>query len=229
MALSIINRSFGDVTERRVVLGAESLVRKLTIGTDWNSIVIGMRFIVNPNGNISSFLNNSRRLAFGLCSGPNGWTKTPANWVGLSVAPAAHTYNAGPPAYYSLSAASNLGMVRRVGATITSIATTSNTNYWHASPELLRNIWVLQITKGVPNWAVINYPNTTSPPDGTSALLDQAMETPGVSFVTGYGGTTFTIASNLDETPGSLDHVNVAWLISSRLLEVDEIRWRKLS
>lgn len=123
----ISDRYIGD---NRIQLGYEEIIRPLVIGTNWQSIRIGVRWCMNDSAR-----SDGRQFAFlmGVCQGSNGLHATSTtDWIGGGIVGTliptgitggvSPTFIAGTPNYFGVGSSEN-GLIR-IG---------SNTTYGSAS------------------------------------------------------------------------------------------------
>jgi len=226
MATSILLRNIGGLDDKRFVLSNSQLARTLFIGTTWNKIRIGLRQTMpDSGGNVGSL-----KWGLGVCSGLTNLfgDATTTNFFGLGPDVYANgvtaTRVAGPPPSYSWSHFA----VRRVGSTYT--AGSGSVGHIFADPATgYRTIFLLDITKGSPNWTANFFRRSvnTTPADISKEVFLQQMEA-ATPVLTNHAASG-NIALAMDEGAGACDSVNLSWNTSSPGIELSEIAVARLS
>lgn len=236
MSVDITKRTIADADDKRVVLTASEIRRKMAMGTTWTKLRIGLRLVVPASETIA----DNPVFAFGLCTNGarDGFGNTTLNFIGARMSGASFNYTAGPPAYLTASAAGAMLACKRVnGVTTDGSAVSSAATMLVAEPTTNRSCLFLEITKGSPNWTVqLGAPTTAAgvQADISLALFQVQMDWPQwsatsiTSWVSGYNiGTARTLA--FDETAGAIDTVDVCWKVPSPGLEVCDVAVKKLA
>ena len=218
--------------DQGIQLSSEDLVYPLPFLDNWDYIEITARFAVNSSDAISS----GQRAGFGVCHGKvnpfKGGATTCVNFAGFSLG-TTWTYNAGPPPYYT---ASYTPYTQRGTYTGSSTGTSSGiASLVGTNPK--RTILSVLIKKtGTPLvLATWNTANTAAYPTFEEYMdwvyqRDSTIDASTDKYIQGsvqseQGDLTFT---ELDESTGTLDHLNFSWPISQPLVIYDlrVRRWR---
>jgi len=206
--------------------------RTFTIGSTWNVIRLGILFNFTdlgsgPAGTPKFYLG----VLNGTAAANHVLKSTTTNFFGCLSKATTWTRNAGPPVYYSQS--SSITSCKKVGATLTEAAGPNN---WNVSAAVAtRNVLLLEITKGSPNWAsAIVYGNsaTTAQADKTLILLKQALEAAtmaGAVTVLGSSYLTSTLTAVAFTEAPAPDAVHFAWDKSSFLANIFAVGYAKIS
>jgi len=226
---AILQRIVNSETDKRVVLSNSELKRKMTFGTSWTKLSIGVRWAVRSNG---FSLPEFPSFAVGVMRGTaNGYgALSTDHWVGVRSANSAWNYNAGPPAYFSVPNSSLPLPTKRVGTTLTnpSGVNSSSTTY-PGAPSLVRGVWIVRIYKGSPNYDIARfYPGTGVTTDVSYADFLGLMNTQ-IPSRTGYSLYTASGLVGVNEgVDGGLDSVSVYWGRGAVPVEISDVvvtRW----
>ena len=160
---------------KRLQLGHEEYVRPLTMGTNWQSIRIGVRFCVNDSARaplVQATPNTACALYLGVkqgSTGPSLFSNSVTDWIGggqigsaLPPLSGNMPFNAGTPNYFSGGAAQT-NALWKTGATSTFTAADSVGCFWQGSGQpgsygsgFMSQAYV-NITKGSPNYTITSY------------------------------------------------------------------------
>jgi hypothetical protein len=217
-AATIISRTVSAVVDKRIVLSNGQFARKLSIGSNWTRLRLGIRFGMTDLGVAPT---GTPRFAAGFCSGLSNLfgDATTDNWVGIISNTATWAYAAADH-YGSVV----FGAAKRVGSTLTvgsNAAGSVSIGAVSASTGVQRALFFVDITKGSPNYTVQAFTAGGTPPDSTIAQFLAQLEssTPSLSGYT--WNTSTTIAA--DESTGGFDSINVSWDRSSFNAEISDV------
>lgn len=164
MSVSIITHN----SEKRMLLGNDSVGSFLQVGSGWRTIRVGMRASFTDLGSSPGL---GPRFWFGMMTTPNsGFTNHPIagnceNFVGFTARNDSNwTRNAGPPVYYS-------GLIITPHRIVQGLPTNGSGTSTLASVDPDRRLcYIASIAKGSPNFEVFSvHPNAGSV---ANALLD---------------------------------------------------------
>lgn len=248
MSLAIETITVGGIEDRRLEMSNVQAARYINIGTDWQTLRLGIRIAVVDTG---ASLLGPPRLYYGALSNPaagmtNGpLTATCSHFVGFATGSFASHWarTAGPPPYYNISNGSagiQTPAVKKVGNTITPVVATAINSYIPTTGSLSRGISMMQIAKGSPNFTIIMVGQTTAtpPPDCTKNFLIDAMGQPTMSNaatrLSTLTGTTYSASTGLvlavsEATDGFLDSICIAWNVASPLIYISDFFWAKMA
>jgi hypothetical protein len=226
---AIVETLFSD---RRIELANEELLRTIPFGNNWTQLRIGIRFAVwgAHFGNTATIIpfTTFAGLTLGVCNGPQGWlTDRPKEFIGCKANVTANLWtNSAPatnPPFYTATNNSTHNVRKTSAGAVTSVGPVL-TLLVSSAPHLVRNIFMVSITKGVPNCTVLAYGCTTAGQVQTdcsrAVLLTQvATTTPSASFVTTSASSTLAYASG-DLT---FDTVGVSWSKFYPQMEINDI------
>ena len=228
MSVSIETVTIDGVPDKRIAIQNSQVARKFSYGSSWGWIRIGFHLsFVDTGGNIGSLGNTW----FGVMASPttncsNGpMTSACSHFVGVYLVGSGTRYTS-PVVFQRLS---GVRLVKRIGASITSIATPNNTIVIPASSALVRSPFFMDISKTGGNVIMgLSYPT-----DGTAAAKnvtpEQMMDYMGIRLITDVrdaiavgGGSYYNMDyytfTTLDEaTYGYLDAVVIGWQSSVAL------------
>lgn len=236
MSQTITSRTISAVVDKRLVLTNGQGKRLFSYLTTWNVIRIGLHFSMDGSG--AANITGTPLFALGIMSGTtNGvGNTTTSHFLGIRSVSATWTYNAGAGNPY-FSEASSMQQYKRVNTTNTDSAGSSAlTPFWTANPGSKRNVIILEITKGSPNFTVA----VIGPASAAAAQADITLATfedmmnavtmaaaaaiPSVAYT---AGTSRTVA--IDEaTSGFFNAINFYWNKSVGM-EVCAVAHRKIS
>jgi hypothetical protein len=161
-------RTFGDGVNTYFTLTNEEFVRKLGVENSFKRVKIGILCAIQGSGNFVVSQNG-----IGLCTAGNPMESTlghkspsTTNWIGTMTSGggyglSTHTYNVGPPDYYSQA----FSAVRhRIGSTYTN-GSGNVTTYYHAvAGSGCRSFMILDVTKSGPTSFAVRgyYPNSAA-------------------------------------------------------------------
>lgn len=226
MPASIVTQTISSIEDRRLRLENAQCARLLGIGTNWNSMRIGVRMAFNGlDASVTSPL-----LAIGVCNGVTNifGSSTCTNFFGLVTrAVSGMTYDAGPPKFYK---SMQIQTASKVGTTLTTAGSVTTAVTGDASS--VRSIWIMDITKGSPNYSVSvtvpNGSNSTPQTDYSYTTFIQAMEGTPSSVLTGYlSGLLSDLA--FTEVAGSLNALCISWDKTATSFEFSDVAYARLS
>lgn len=186
------------VYNQRLQIGREEVIRPMPMGTDWQSIRLGIRFCINDSPRTTFVAGTYGFMwALGVCQGSTTsfLANTVTDWIGggligSSAAPAGSlsAFNAGTPNVYSLGLARPNGL-SKIGSTYTFGAETSVGTFAVGSGQggafNTQNMCGLfvNILKGATSYSITPYyinSIANAQTNLTNALFLASMETTGV-------------------------------------------------
>lgn len=242
MSVSINTITIGGIEDRRLNLSNSQAARVITIGTSWTRLRVGIRFAFDDYGaNILTtprlYLGAISSPSVGMANGP--LTNATSHFVGLITATATWARNAPSPVWYNLATGSMYA--KKINSTISTVAGTNVSVGVSGQPNLRRNIILVDILKGSPNFTI-----TICMPSGVaitgdvtqsahlaeamskSALTDAATYIASIETGSYVGNATGALA--VDEgANGFLNAVCVAWDRSSPSLNISDLMWAKMA
>ena len=243
MSASIISRTYGGITDHKLVLSQDECGRSMSIGSTWNQIRVLMRFTVNCNGLTSNTYSPS--FFFGLCSGTTDMVAgNTTNFLGLETrTDGAWIYTAGSPPYLAVGYESFYA-TKKVGTTVTNAGATIGYGNFVADTGT-RNVLGFEITVGSPNYTVGIYSTyalaaiphdmlysemfialqADSPLNCARALTDFAHGTVGGPNYYDYESKAIAF----DQSAGALDTVNLWWGLTAHTFEISDIMYKRVS
>lgn len=192
------------IGDRRLQLGNEQFIRGLSFGDSWQKIRIGALFAFNA---VDVVLKSGFYLA--ACRGLVGYEDAAVDMVGGHYGPtimASDWFYGTPPYIGFLSGNSILGF-SKVGNTLTTVGTNPQTA--HSSNLRIRNVWMVDITRGSPNYTVKVWRAGTdqyTTDRSFSTMLSWLEDETNAGSVLGSG--SFSVAYS---GSGLLDSVAVRW------------------
>lgn len=240
MAVTILSRTISSVLDKKLVLSNSQWAAKLSIGTSWNEIRIGLRYAMTDG---AALLPGPPRLYLGMLSSPaSGLTNGPlgsscSHWVGtVSNVGVAFARTTAPVKYEYLPF-----IAKKVGSTLTTGASYFS-HFISADPGTVRSAVIVRILKGSPNFTVgfCGADLAAGVVDCSLSALKTAMvvatftdSDESLETSLGLGATAFSSSNTtlaVDEsTNGSLDSICVAWDRFSNSIEFSEILFAKIS
>lgn len=214
--------------EKQAELGGSVMCRKMSFGTTWTKIRLGVRMTMPDTG---ASISSTPRLALGVCSGTanpyNNGSATTANWVGAITDTATLTYSVVTSVHYQLAAGSAWKPGTRVGTTL---AVGSALNNSLARIPTLPSLMFVDILKGSPFSVTLMYPSNH--PNATKEHLETYMPLGTLTFLgvlADYSqGTTRTMV--VDEVAnGYLDSFCFSWDRTFPKLKVHEVAVARLA
>jgi hypothetical protein len=204
--------------------------RTMLIGSTWNVIRVGVLMTIadfgsNPTGAPRFYLG----VLNGVVAANHVLKSTTTNFFGVYINEATWTRNAGPPVYYSLL---NIPVAKKVGATLTT-GTDLTATGTISGTTANRNVLLIQITKGSPNWTMeLVYPAVAgAQSDRTLAQFKAALEASTVALAAS-GLVNYTASSAIGqaftEAPAP-NAVHFAWDKSSFTAKISAIGYAKIS
>lgn len=211
-------------TDRRLAMTNGEAIRKLSYGTDWTTIQIGLQYCI-PG---SATLYGGPHWSLGVCAGTDG-VLVPAstvNAIGLSqMANNNHmNYNAGPPPFYKWT---NTGVIRLFQKKLTAFnwaAVVSAATYAHPADPLIRGFMMLQLTKDSSTLMSARFfgcaVDAGAQTDVTDDMFRDIMELgviTGVAPLNSITGSTyhqanFNTTDRLTVTDGDMDNLDSLWI-----------------
>lgn len=222
--------------DKRIQLLNSQLIRRPIYFGSWTTIRIGLHFTI-PS---AATIGGTPRIWFGICSGlTNGiGDAVTTNFVGMMTNNAAFTRTSlvGPPV--NIYTGNNaFRFVKKVGATINFNSADASALLFMSMQQPVRHAFILQITKGSPNYtANFAFPTSNSPmatdlsDTQMTALMEMANMSDAGATVLNYSGGAFaanTIAA--DEVAGAFNAINVFWDRTAAPLEISGIYHRKVA
>jgi hypothetical protein len=221
---------------KRLQLAHEEYVRPLSIGTNWQSIRIGIRYCINDSARAT--ISASYSGGFGLYvgvkqgGGPSIFSDSLVDWIGggyigqtFPVFGLDAAFNAGTPNYFSNL--NRLNAMSKIGATTVFTAESIAAFFGVGSGAAgnygaqFMNHFYVEITKGTPNYTVVIYfPNSAANAqiNTTDANFLSFLET--TAAPTGTG----TATKNLPYSgAGLFDTLSIASYKSWPHIEIDMI------
>ncbi len=215
---SIISNSFANALspDKGLSLANEEYVRKMSIGSNWNMLRIGVQCSWVTDCTVSL---SGAAFVIGVCSGvTNTYSQgTTTNFVGANLcgqtATGNITANFNPPWYLTVSGACFL---RRVASSTTVTGGTTFGTIFNGTALTKRSIYYLDITKGSPNYTMklwgtqdgVSFGSTEGTTAGFLGAISVATPAPAGS------SALISIASSAvacDETAGGFDSVSIFW------------------
>jgi hypothetical protein len=243
MSTSIDSITVSSVLDKRLVLANSQAARVLTIGNTWSRIRLGIRIAIDDLG--TSILGNPK-LYLGMLSNPSvGLTNGPltdltSHFVGTYTPGDTWTRQTGPPIHYNGIDYTNFA-VKKVNAAFTVASNGTATMGMVAVPNTTRNIIIVEITKGSPNFTIKPcYPNNSATADMSDPnWLIAAMEIGTFSSISTYLNTktgtgsyssVLSAAVAVDEgVNGPLNAVCVAWDRQTPAVHISDFYWAKMA
>lgn len=227
-----------------MTLSNSQIARVIDIGTNWTRLRIGWRWqLDDPGGTLagtsSLWIGLLANPTTNMSNGPLGVTTS--HFLGMAnLAGGPFTRNTVPSVYYNVS---SMTPVKRVTATNTTNAFGGGSNLMGARPTVARQIVLLEITKGSPNFtvqaALAQNAGASSLDDMSLGVLISSLEqntmANAVSVINAAQGanaatitTAPTIAVN-EATDGFLNSICFAWTRTAPLLYISDIVYSKLA
>lgn len=215
---SIVSNPFANALtpDKGLSLANEEFVRKMSIGSNWTMLRIGVQcsWVTDCQTSLSS-----AAFVIGVCSGvTNTYTQaTTTNFVGANLCgqstTGSITANFNPPWYLTVSGACFL---RRVGTSTTVTGGASFGTIFNGTALTKRSIYYLDITKGSPNytlklWGTVDGASFGAQ-EGTTAGFTGAISaaTPAPAGSSALTSITSSAVA-CDETAGAFDSVSIFW------------------
>lgn len=221
MPASILLRTISAVDDKRVVLANSPGARTMLMGNNWTTARIGLRVCLNDPG--AATITGSPVFFMGVCSGTvdKYGMASVTHAFGMKVTSASWTRNTGTPNYYgtlSMFPCKKVLTVETVGG-----SAINTTKVISATPASHRTVWVIEVTKGVPNFTINGvFPTSAQLADISEATFRTALEDPtlaGCATVLGMSeGTARTQA--VSESDGNLDSLGLFWNRTGPTIEV---------
>lgn len=222
---NIVENIIGD---KALELGGEEFVRKLSFGSAWTKIRIGMRFILNGSANIAP----PRRLVMGLCEGDQftylsgsclsfagiGWgLNNGGSW----------TYDGANGRYAMYAGGSVSYVLAKVGASLTETSTVNSVaRYIKTGISGTPHMMLVELTRAsASSYTVRGYaPDSTdisTIPAWLNFMRSMAIEhweaaTLGVYVSQGNNATASGLTSNLDT-------LSIYWSLASPTIEISDL------
>lgn len=236
MSQSILKRTISAVDDKRLVLANGEALRNLAYLNNWTTVRIGLQISCE----LSAAISGTPQLAFGLSAGASHGFGDPVttHFVGARPTATSATFGGTAPHYTQLTA---WKPCKKVSGTITDGAafTGVTTATIPKASDLVRQIVIVQVTKGSPNFTVQIVALTNATPiatDMTDTLFVNAMQAADMAGAaaaldgSGYYAASSVVSVAVDEaTNGNLDSVDVFWDRTSTPMEISSIRHRKVA
>lgn len=232
MAVSIANRTYNAVTDKRVVLAPGQIMRKISLlPADWTTIRFGILYSFVGAANITG----TPRFVIGFQSGDvygylDGTLQQ--NFFGFEINTTTWPYVAGPPSYYGSTTSRGI----RITNGVKSVIGSNVTEYFTNQPDTRRGAMILQVQKGA-TWN-IDWGNAGSvasvQTDITDAKFTALMEMVDVFNViqnveSGYQTNRISpTAATVDEATYPMNTFHIAWN-NSVPFEIERVVWRKVA
>lgn len=223
----------GSVTDTKIQLGEDQIVRTLSITGSWNVLRIGSRLSVSSSVSHSLLAPTTPlKFFYGLSSGVS---QSMADSQSLNVFGVSYLKQ---NAMYTdcLDSGSQVsGSGQRLKVFVKNYGNTGSYNYSTFQGYLsigkypVRSMFILEITKGTPDYfvRVLSPMISSSVVDASLTDLTSAMTLP-VMSASNYT-LQGTATASYSEASGSLDSVNIYWGSAFKPLEISEVIWVKMS
>jgi len=197
----------------------------MLIGNSWTNLRIGILASVHASANIAG----TPRLAFGVCSGNQGYSTSldaGTNLIGVRQSQSSYNFTAnGGDSYVS----GGFESFKRVSGTVTpgsSVASVSGV-IAAKTPYSWRTGLFLDLVKGSPNYTIsmMGITNLTGFGDLSETDFLSLME--GGTYGQYTTGATHTLA--MSEAGGDLDSLFFYWNRSSPIFSLDAVAYRRLA
>jgi len=224
MPIDLISRTIGGIVDQKFVLHNDLIARQMSIGTSWTQLRLGMRALVNLNG-LDSFIP---RFYIGFSSGITAVAgdQTPTNFFGFSFKQGI-TWNASTPGQLAQLGGSCITPTKIVNGTET--IGTAQGSFFFSSDTTVRNILILEVTKGSPDYTFKFFHPNSSTGATTDTLLTDLTSDIITSTPIRLGYTFDSTTLTFDEVAGGLNSANIYWNLDSRYLEVSELIYVKMA
>jgi hypothetical protein len=229
-------------SDNRVVLRNAHVAQKLSIGTAWTTLRIGMRVSFTD---IGENIHGQPRLWIGVMTTPTaGMTNGPLSltaphFLGISTNVINLARAAGPPVRWDFSGAGSMRYVKLVDGTVTETLAAPTLRF--PGSTTVRWPFILQIVKGAPNYTLsFCYPNGAGYGDHSEATLVNAMDSATLAAATAVfnaavagsvgDSSAASISLAVDEgADGDLDSICVAWDRSYPAMHLSELLFYKVA
>lgn len=215
-----------SLSDQRIQLGAEEIIRPMRFGSNWIKLRIGMRLSFNG---IARLANGY--FVVGVCQGSSassGFTAaSPTDYWGVSFGPGPtdFVYNLGSPQNYYFTNSGNPTLYHRLGTTSTNTNFGAASSYHSAAPA--RSIYMVTFTKTGGNIVAVpsNPANLSSVADATQAQLLNMMDDDAGSgwsaIYTNMNSWTLTLAQGGGGQ--AMDSVSIYWNHSTPTVEISDL------
>lgn len=221
---TVITRTAAGVESTKVeVENGKPLARTLSMGDDWTSILIGVRFSLTG----TTTLNPAPVIHCGVCSGITGIPTVSSvdhffGLIGLSTGSSYFAYQAAYKEFWYHRAS-----VGRVQGNVTNVDNTAYINCTESSDGL--GVWFVKITKGV-TWALRSWYHTDNTTGNiTRADFDSIMSSGDPQGKTGVVSVHNHAMAINEGTYGPMDSVVFSFAGTTRVLEVSDFRVDRLA
>jgi len=230
MPASIILRTIATVDDKRVVLANSPGARTMLMGNGWNVARVGLRLCLNDP--VAATITESPVFFMGFCSGSANkyGMASVTHAFGMKVTSASWTRNAGTPNYYgplSMFPCKKVLTVETVGG-----SAIDTTKVISATPASHRTVWVVELTKGSPNYTINGvFPTSAQVSDISQATFRAAMEDATLSGCAATLGMSAGTARTqaVSEADGNLDSLGLFWGRTGPTIEVSHILATRVS
>lgn len=219
--------------EQNLELLDEEIGRKISVGSTWNSLRIGVRLYVDST--LTSYYMAPPFIC-GLCSGDTNMyhSDTTTHFVGLRTPTIDWTSYSTYGMLFDKSWTSgdnDLKIVKKINNTLTTFTTPSGRTFGAIKSDApFPSCFALDIIKGDPNWTFNIY---TSTPDTQRGYEDfiRLMHNPSVpTQYLAYKRTASVAAIDIDElTNGYLDTINLGWFSPLYKLYIADVAYSVFS
>jgi len=217
---SIVERTIGGATDRRLALLREQCGRTISIGSSWNKIRLGIHLSIDTSAAITQMPS----FVFGLCSGmTNMYTdETTDHFVGVKTPDSINTTN-----FANYIQGPGTQSVIKIGTTETNTTPASVTSYFAmGKSSASRSMFILEITKGSPNY-IVRFRMSEYNENVTTAQFRAQMQAENVTFAHGWtANQNFAID---EATNGNLDTINIAWMSELNAIEISAVSYSRLA
>jgi hypothetical protein len=222
--MDLISRTIGGIVDQKFSLHNDFIARTMSIGTSWTRLRLGMRMALTLNGLATTF---TPKFYFGLCSGTSSVVgdQTPTNFFGFAFRQGV-TWNPSGNSVAQLG-----GSIIAPTKVVNGVETvgTSAGSFFASTVLTVRNIIVLEVTKGSPNYTFgFLHPNSQAGAE-TDTLLTDLTNTITATTMSIGNYANESVAMAFDEVAGGLDSANIYWNLDSRYIEVSELLWVKMA
>lgn len=239
--IAIIERVISSASDKLIQLSTSGVSRPMTIGTDWDTIRVGIRLSFNL-GTWTGNLTGTPKFSFGVCNNAQyeifSYT-TVTHMLGMLTNVATMTPGLSGGKYQIGLGSSGVVVAKKVATTITTGAgSLSATTGVSAAAGQARSCFWFEIAKGSPNFTLaITYPTSAAGAvtDMSESELFLGCETSPAS-IPALGGnfagyqTRSAVSFAVDEsTDGEFNGVYIDWNRTTWSVEVSDVAVYKVS
>ena len=233
MADVITKVTAAGISDNRLQVINKGYARKMEIGSSWTSIRIAARFSIRTDTPPITI----PFLYFGLSAGTSSipGTASPAHFLGMGLAQGIVLNASDSSSLYRADASANTRHLAQWKSGVKSETIGTGAGLYPMLPKggFARGMWMMEITKGSPNFAVKGYMWINTNSEMTRSVFNDMLQNGSAGTISGNLVTRAWVGDvtpSVDEaTDGYLDSLCIAWGHETIALDLADMAFKDLS